>query len=117
MRRLSDHISNKESLNVAPSGYNIWRVQHSACMLKTSLVDLEKEQVLCSHYITKRQNVFPYLTIYTIKQNISKFILYIDVMTLSSCFFVSLSSLCFATDEDGRAVEKFCNTLFKCNYI
>ena len=32
-------------------------------------------------------------------------------------FFVSLSSLCFATDEDGRAVENFCNTLFKCiNY-
>ena len=32
-------------------------------------------------------------------------------------FFVSLSSLCFATDEDGCAVEKFCNTLFKCiNY-
>ena len=22
---------------------------------------------------------------------------------------------CFATDEDGRAVENFCNTLFKCN--
>ena len=40
----------------------------------------------------------------------------LDVMT-SCCFFVSLSSLCFATDEDGRAVEKFCNTLFKCiNY-
>ena len=35
----------------------------------------------------------------------------------SCCFFVSLSSLCFATDEDGRAVENFCNTLFKCiNY-
>jgi hypothetical protein len=32
----------------------------------------------------------------------------------SCCFFVSLSSLCFATDEDGRAVENFCNTLFKC---
>ena len=31
-------------------------------------------------------------------------------MTLSSFFFVSLSSLCFATDEDGRGVEKFCNT-------
>ena len=31
-------------------------------------------------------------------------------------FFVSLSSLCFATDEDGCAVEKFCNTLFKCIY-
>ena len=29
-------------------------------------------------------------------------------------FFVSLSSLCFATDEDGWAVENFCNTLFKC---
>ena len=29
-------------------------------------------------------------------------------------FFVSLSSLCFATDEDGCAVENFCNTLFKC---
>ena len=28
-------------------------------------------------------------------------------------FFVSLSSLCFATDEDGSAVENFCNTLFK----
>ena len=28
--------------------------------------------------------------------------------------FVSLSSLCFATDEDGCAVEHFCNTLFKC---
>ena len=40
----------------------------------------------------------------------------LDVMT-SCCFFVSLSSLCFATDEDGRAVENFCNTLFKCiNY-
>jgi hypothetical protein len=24
-----------------------------------------------------------------------------------------ISSLCFATDEDGRAVENFCNTLFK----
>ena len=37
----------------------------------------------------------------------------LDVMT-SCCFFVSLSSLCFVTDEDGRAVEKiFCNTLFK----
>ena len=36
----------------------------------------------------------------------------------SCCFFVSLSSLCFATDEDGRAVENFCNTLFKCsNYV
>ena len=35
----------------------------------------------------------------------------------SCCFFVSLSSLCFATDEDGCAVENFCNTLFKCiNY-
>jgi hypothetical protein len=35
----------------------------------------------------------------------------------SCCFFVSLSSLCFATDEDGRAVKNFCNTLFKCiNY-
>ena len=35
----------------------------------------------------------------------------------SCCFFVSLSSLCFATDEDGRAVENVCNTLFKCiNY-
>jgi hypothetical protein len=33
---------------------------------------------------------------------------------LSCCFFVSLSSLCFATDEDGGAVENFCNTLFKC---
>jgi hypothetical protein len=31
-------------------------------------------------------------------------------------FFVSLSSLCFATDEDARAVENFCNTLFKCVY-
>ena len=30
--------------------------------------------------------------------------------------FVSLSSLCFATDEDGCAVENFCNTLFKCIY-
>ena len=29
-------------------------------------------------------------------------------------FFVSLGSLCFATDEDGSAVENFCNTLFKC---
>jgi hypothetical protein len=28
-------------------------------------------------------------------------------------FFVSLGSLCFATDEDGSAVENFCNTLFK----
>ena len=28
-------------------------------------------------------------------------------------FLVSLSSLCFATDEDGSAVENFCNTLFK----
>jgi hypothetical protein len=36
-------------------------------------------------------------------------------MTLS-CFFVSLGSLCFATDEDGRAVKNFCNTLFKCIY-
>ena len=32
-------------------------------------------------------------------------------------FFVSLSSLCFATDEDGCAVENFCNTLFICIYI
>ena len=32
------------------------------------------------------------------------------------CFFVSLSSLWFATDEDGCAVENFCNTLFKCVY-
>ena len=37
-------------------------------------------------------------------------------MTMSCCFFVSLSSLCFATDEDGCAVENFCNTLFKCIY-
>ena len=38
-------------------------------------------------------------------------------MTSCCFFFVSLSSLCFATDEDGRAVENFCNTLFKCiNY-
>ena len=35
---------------------------------------------------------------------------------MSCCFFVSLSSLCFATDEDGCAVEIFCNTLFKCVY-
>jgi hypothetical protein len=28
-------------------------------------------------------------------------------------FFVSLGNLCFATDEDGCAVENFCNTLFK----
>jgi hypothetical protein len=35
----------------------------------------------------------------------------------SCCLFVSLSSLCFATDEDGRAVENFCNTLFKCIYL
>ena len=35
----------------------------------------------------------------------------------SCCFFVSLSSLCFATDEDGSAVENFCNTLFKCRYF
>jgi hypothetical protein len=35
----------------------------------------------------------------------------------SCCFFVSLSSLCFATDEDGCAVENFCNTLFKCRYF
>ena len=34
----------------------------------------------------------------------------------SCCFFVSLSSLCFATDEDGCDVENFCNTLFKCIY-
>jgi hypothetical protein len=34
-------------------------------------------------------------------------------MTSCCFFFVSLSSLCFATDEDGRAVENFCNTLFK----
>jgi hypothetical protein len=33
---------------------------------------------------------------------------------LSCCFLVSLSSLCFATDEDGGAVENFCNTLLKC---
>jgi hypothetical protein len=38
----------------------------------------------------------------------------LDVMTLSCCFFVSLRSLCFATDEDGCAVKIFCNTLFKC---
>ena len=37
-------------------------------------------------------------------------------MTSCCCFFVSLSSLCFATDEDGCAVENFCNTLFKCIY-
>ena len=36
---------------------------------------------------------------------------------MSCCFFVSLSSLCFATDEDGRAVENFCNTLFKCTFV
>ena len=36
-----------------------------------------------------------------------------DVLLL---FFVSLSSLCFATDEDGCAVENFCNTLFKYIY-
>ena len=31
--------------------------------------------------------------------------------------YYMLSSLCFATDEDGCAVENFCNTLFKCiNY-
>ena len=29
---------------------------------------------------------------------------------------LSLSSLCFATDEDICAVENFCNTLFKCIY-
>ena len=40
----------------------------------------------------------------------------LDVMTLSCCFFVSFSSLCFATDEDGCAVENFCNTLFTCVY-
>ena len=29
----------------------------------------------------------------------------------------NINCLCFATDEDGRAVENFCNTLFKCiNY-
>jgi hypothetical protein len=39
----------------------------------------------------------------------------INVMTLS-CFLVSLSSLCFATDEDGCAVENFSNTLFKYVY-
>jgi hypothetical protein len=33
----------------------------------------------------------------------------------SNIFF--LGSLCFATDEDGCAVENFCNTLFKCTYI
>ena len=32
---------------------------------------------------------------------------------LSCCFFVSLGSLCFATDENGCAVENVCNTLFK----
>jgi hypothetical protein len=32
------------------------------------------------------------------------------------CFFVSLCSLCFATDENGCAVENFCNTLLKCVY-
>ena len=40
----------------------------------------------------------------------------INVMMLSCCFLVSLSSLCFATDEDGCAVEHFCNTLFKYVY-
>ena len=40
---------------------------------------------------------------------------YLFVYLTSCCFFVSLSSLCFATDEDGCAVENFCNTLFKCN--
>jgi hypothetical protein len=30
----------------------------------------------------------------------------LDVMTLSCCFFVSLSSLCFATDEDGSSVRQ-----------
>ena len=35
-------------------------------------------------------------------------------MTLSYWFFVSLSSLCFATDEDGYAVENCCNNLLKC---
>ena len=29
---------------------------------------------------------------------------------------LSLSSLCFATDEDICAIENFCNTLFKCIY-
>jgi hypothetical protein len=28
----------------------------------------------------------------------------------------SLGSLCFATDEDGCAVENVCNALFKCVY-
>ena len=31
----------------------------------------------------------------------------------SCCFFVSHSSICFATDEDGCAVENFCNTLLR----
>ena len=56
-----------------------------------------------------------YNYIYIFKQSVAK-IFDLDVMT-SCCFFVSLSSLCFATDEDGRAVENFCNTLLKCiNY-
>ena len=35
----------------------------------------------------------------------------------SCCFFVSHSSICFATDEDGSADENFCNTLFKCKEL
>jgi hypothetical protein len=31
-------------------------------------------------------------------------------------FITIISSLCFATDENGHAVENFCNTLFKCIY-
>ena len=30
--------------------------------------------------------------------------------------FTFKQSICFATDEDGCAVENFCNTLFKCIY-
>jgi hypothetical protein len=36
--------------------------------------------------------------------------------TKNTSFFVSLGSLCFATDEDGCAVENVCNTLFNCVY-
>jgi hypothetical protein len=40
----------------------------------------------------------------------------VQVLFLQILQYFRLDGLCFATDEDGRAVENFWNTLFKCIY-
>jgi hypothetical protein len=47
--------------------------------------------------------------------NVNQFVSNVYVHLNKTFLHGDYKSLCFAIDEDGCAVENFCNTLFKCN--